>query len=97
MKTLIFALTLAACGDNIVHHDAGPLVLPPVTGETDGYEYGPTWTPGDPDEPSQPTPPEVRAACCSGLLNGNVPHECVPPPGLCRVTVCNQRVLEACH
>jgi hypothetical protein len=98
VKRLALILTLAGCGDNIVPaSDAGALDLPPVTGNTDGYEYDPTWNPGDPDEPSQPTPPEVHRACCNGLLHGNVPHECVPPPGLCRVTICSQRVLEACH
>jgi hypothetical protein len=83
---------LAGCGDNLIYTpDAPASWVPPVVGDFDGYDYSPVE-----DVPAIPTPEVVHAACCNGLLHGRVPHECLPPPGLCRMTECSIGVLDVC-
>lgn len=98
MRLYVFMIALVAvvvaCGDNktepVIDLDAA------VTSdcETSGTSE-PQGT--EPDAAVLSDSDDGVPACCKGLLEGNVPHECYPPPGTCRFDlVCLGWVRELC-
>lgn len=96
-NTLMLAVFLVACGDNIKPDNRPDRPFPPdISVDVDDLGDGqcPAWERGVecPDAAVVVTPDaaeeldeDTKAACCHALLDGQPPkHECGYPPGLCK-------------
>ena len=109
---VIVFLVASACGDNIKPDLPGPGPNNPEVGEDldkwpDDYaldagsaeelaDAGQVEDPDDPDVDAGAGGPSDKAACCNGLLNGNVPFQCGTPPGTCRFVTCDGVEFRVC-
>lgn len=104
LYAILTAIVLVGCGDNIKPDVDPPDPDKPTAPDVGPIDQDPDIKPGgDPVYPDAGVPPvdppldDKRSACCIGMLNGNVPKDCGPPPGTCKFdSICEGVALYLC-